>query len=266
MLDLNKIYNVNCLNGLQLLDDNSIDCVITSPPYNVGIKYSDWNDELPWSEYLDFMQSVFNAIRRVLRADGRLAINIPYDVNLHERGSRKSLLCEFYNILHNANLNYTANVLLYENTPERAKQTAWGSWLSSSSPYIYNNFECVMLGYKEQWNKISKGTSYFTDSPEHKKEFMQLVSGKWLYSPETSGLTKANFSLDIPLNALKILTYENDIILDPFIGSGTTAIACRQLNRNYIGFEISKEYYDIAYHRLSSDNQIDNIVLNEFFE
>ena len=133
------------------------------------------------------------------------------------------------------------------------------------APYIYNPKECVIIAYKELWKKEAK-CPYFKDednkpspTPQYsldgsnnskKKEFIKLTSGSWKYNAETQGLTKANFSKDIPLNALKILSDKDDIILDPFMGSGTTGVACQQLGRNFIGYEISQEYFNIAKKRI----------------
>jgi site-specific DNA-methyltransferase (adenine-specific) len=85
---------------------------------------------------------------------------------------------------------------------------------------------------------------------EDKKEFMNLVFGRWEYFADTKSLTKATFSLDIPSKAIKILTYKNDIVLDPFMGSGTTAVAAETLNRKWIGIELSENYTNIARERV----------------
>ena len=132
---------------------------------------------------------------------------------------------------------------LNEAQAQRPKYTSWGSWLSPSAPYIYNPKECMIIAYKKEWKKEKPGKSYFNEG--NKREFMDLVFGSWKYCAEMRGLTDANFSLDIPLSALKILSFEGDIVLDPFMGSGTTAEACIRLNRRYIGFEISQKYCDV---------------------
>jgi site-specific DNA-methyltransferase (adenine-specific) len=85
-----------------------------------------------------------------------------------------------------------------------------------------------------------------------KDEFMKNVTGIWDYRAETQGLTEANFSLDLPLTCLKMLTYANDLVLDPFSGSSSTALACLMTNRNYLGFEISEKYWKIGNDRLQN--------------
>jgi site-specific DNA-methyltransferase (adenine-specific) len=246
MMELNKIYNQNCIEGMkEHIDDNSIDCIITSPPYNVGIEYDEWNDKMNSKEYFIFTKSWLEQTYRCLKPDGRIVINILYEVNMQENGGRIFIMSEYWKIMQEVGFKFAGIVDLQEIQPQRVKFTAWGSWLSASAPYIYNPKECLIIGYKERWKKDNSGISYFKETEKNKEEFKELVSGMWKYNAETKGLTVANFSYDIPLKALKILTFENDIVLDCFMGSGTTAEACIRLNRNYVGFEISKEYCEI---------------------
>jgi DNA modification methylase len=153
---------------------------------------------------------------------------------------------------------------------EKSGQLIWcgNSWMSCSSPYIYNPKECVILGYKKhhikkvkgepQWKgevvnveqedgTIKKKTVY---SEENKKEFISLVYGQWNYFADTRSLTKATFSMDIPTKAIKILTYKNDVVLDPFAGSGTSLVAAEILDRRWIGIELSANYCEIARNRV----------------
>jgi DNA modification methylase len=153
---------------------------------------------------------------------------------------------------------------------ERSGQLVWcgNSWMSASSPYIYNPKECVILAYKKTKKKLTKGESQWLGefkkilqddgtykekmvySDQNKKEFMHLVFGRWDYFADTKSLTKATFSLDIPSKAIKILTYKNDIVLDPFMGSGTTAVAAELLDRRWLGIELSENYTEIARNRI----------------
>ena len=259
-MELNKIYQGDCLDILKTIPNNIIDLVVTSPPYNVGIDYDEWNDNLPFKDYLEFTKNWLSEVYRVLKRDGRIAINIPYEINIKERGGRILLISEYWNIMTEIGFNFAGIVDLRELAPQRSKLTAWGSWLSPSAPYIYNPKECVIIAYKEQWKKEHKGESYF--NTDNKKEFIDLVSGVWDYTAETRGLTKANFSLDIPEKAIKILSWKHDTVLDPFIGSGTTAIACVNTDRNYIGIELSKEYVKLAEERINKVKEQTRILWN----
>jgi DNA modification methylase len=140
--------------------------------------------------------------------------------------------------------------------------------MSPSAPYIYNPKECVILAYKKnhikkvkgepQWKSelidlqqedgtVKKKTLY---QDEDKKEFMELVYGQWDYFADTKQMTKATFSMDIPMKAIKILTYKNDLVLDPFCGSGTSAAAAEILHRRWIGIELSPNYCEVSRERV----------------
>lgn len=128
-----------------------------------------------------------------------------------------------------------------------AKRTAWGSWLSASSPYINSPFEGVLILYKDKWKKDRKGVSDID-----KEEFIKLTRGIWNIKTETRGLTKANFSVDFASKCVKLLSYQEDLVYDPFMGSGTIGVVCKNNNRNYIGSEISSNYCNIAYNRINA--------------
>jgi DNA modification methylase len=128
----------------------------------------------------------------------------------------------------------------------------------------------VILAYKKSKKKLNKGESQWEGShtkitledgtlkdkviydDDDKREFMNLVFGRWEYFADTRSLTKATFSMDIPMKAIKILSYKNDIILDPFMGSGTSAVAAEMLQRRWLGIELSSNYTDIARKRVQS--------------
>ena len=94
---------------------------------------------------------------------------------------------------------------------------------------------------------------------EDKDEFMELVFGEWNYFADTRSLTKATFSEDLPSKAIKILTFKDDLVLDCFSGSGTTAISAKKLGRRYLGFEISKEYFNISQKRIKKLETLEKI-------
>lgn len=251
-IEVNNIYNMDCIKGMKLMPDNTIDLIITSPPYNVGVQYDSYNDLLSKKEYFKFMEQWLNEGFRILKNDGRLAINLPFEINMKKQNKgRVFLMGEIWNIMQQIGYNWAGMALLKEKAPHRVKHSAWGSFNSPSAPYIYNPTEGVIIAYKKQWKKEYKGISYFNKS--NQQEFINLCSGIWDYSADTKPQTIATYSLDFPLKILKILSWENDIVLDPFIGSGTTAVACKKLKRKYIGFEISKKYYEIAEKRISQE-------------
>lgn len=263
-MEINKIYNGDILEMFGKTPDNFIDLIVTSPPYNVGIDYSDWDDQKPMQDYFDWCKEWLSEAYRSLKDDGRIAINIPYEVNVQDRGGRVFIVSEYWQLMKEVGFKFFGLVDLEENSPHRIKTTAWGSWMSSSGPYIYNPKECVILAYKNSSKKLEKGNAQWeyeevdvlgktkrVYKQEDKDEFMELVFAQWKYFADTRSLTKATFSEDIPAKAIKILTYKDDLVLDCFSGSGTTALSAKKLGRNYIGFELSPEYHKISEKRLN---------------
>jgi site-specific DNA-methyltransferase (adenine-specific) len=268
MIETNRIINGDCIEVMKTFPENSIDLIVTSPPYNCSIKYDTYDDTKSMDEYWDFTRKWLKESLRVLKDDGRIAVNVPIEMNVKDRGGRILFNAEFYSKMMEVGFNYFGIVDLTENSPHRVRQTAWGSWMSCSQPYIYNPKECVILGYKNSPKKLQKGEPQWVGVPteielengtkktkvmyedDDKKEFMNLVFGRWEYFADTKSLTKATFSTDIPDKAIKILTYKNDIVLDPFAGSGTSCVAAEILDRRWIGIELSPTYTDIARKRV----------------
>ena len=268
MLETNKIINGDCVKVMASLPESCVDLIVTSPPYNVGIDYDSYDDRQSMEDYWQFTKNWLSESYRILKDDGRIAVNIPYEVNVQDRGGRILFMSEFYQIMKNLGFKFFGLVDLNEQSPHRSKTTAWGSWMSPSAPYIYNPKECVILGYKKNHIKKVKGEPQWKGElvdleqedgtikqkmmyqDEDKKEFMSLVYGQWEYFADTKQQTKATFSMDIPLKAIKILTYRNDIVLDPFTGSGTSLVAAEVSGRRWLGIELSENYVKVAKDRV----------------
>ncbi len=267
-METNKIYNGDCIEVMRTFPENSIDLIVTSPPYGVGIEYDTHNDDVPFTEYKEFSVSWLSEAYRVLKDDGRIALNIPYEINRQDKGGRIFMVAELWKIMQDIGYKFYGLVDLNENSPHRSKTTAWGSWMSPSAPYIYNPKECVILAYKKNHIKKVKGEPQWKGDiidlqqedgttkkktvyqEEDKKEFMELVYGQWDYFADTKQMTKATFSMDIPMKAIKIQTYKNDLVLDPFCGSGTSMAAAEILHRRWVGIELSPNYTEVAKERV----------------
>ena len=268
MIETGKIINGDCIEVMKTFPEGSIDLLVTSPPYNVNIAYDVHKDDLPMDEYYEWSKDWLREAFRLLKDDGRIAVNVPNELNVQERGGRILFVAEFWMMMKEVGFKFSGLVDLTENSPHRVRQTAWGSWMSASAPYVYNPKECVIIAYKKSSKKLTKGVSQWLGTPtevtnedgkvrtkmvyqdEDKKEFMNLVFGRWEYFADTRSLTKATFSMDIPSKAIKILSYKNDIVLDPFMGSGTSAFAAELLDRRWIGIELSPDYTEIARKRV----------------
>ena len=268
MLETKRIIQGDCVIEMAKLPESTVDLIVTSPPYNVGIDYDSHDDRMIMDEYWEWTEQWLTQAYRLIKDDGRVAINIPYEVNVQDRGGRVLFMSEFWTIMKKVGFQFYGLVDLDENSPHRSKTTAWGSWMSPSSPYIYNPKECVVLAYKKERIKKVKGEPQWKGElvdleqedgtikqkmmyqDEDKKEFMSLVYGQWEYFADTKQQTKATFSMDIPLKAIKILTYKNDIVLDPFTGSGTSLVAAEVSGRRWIGIELSENYTKVATDRV----------------
>jgi site-specific DNA-methyltransferase (adenine-specific) len=267
---IGKVINGSCIDVMSKMPINSIDLILTSPPYGVGINYDVHDDDVVFEEYLKFTKTWLTEAYQLLKDDGRIAINIPYEINRQDKGGRIFFVSEVYQIMKRVGFKFFGIVDLEEDSPHRSKTTAWGSWMSPSSPYIYNPKECVILAYKHKHIKTVKGEPQWKGVPTEveqedgtikkkvvyedmdKKEFMELVFGQWNYFADTKSLTKATFSMDIPTRAIKILSYKNDIVLDPFNGSGTSCVAAEILDRRWIGIELSPNYAEISRKRIQA--------------
>jgi len=263
-----KVINGDCIKVMSEMPESFVDLIVTSPPYGVGIAYDSFDDDMEFEQYKVFSANWLREAYRVLKDDGRIAINIPYEINRQDKGGRILMVSEVWQIMKNIGFKFYGIVDLEEDSPHRSKTTAWGSWMSPSAPYIYNPKECVILAYKKTHIKKVKGEPEWVGEvidleqedgttkkktvyqEEHKKEFMDLVYGQWDYFADTKQMTKATFSLDIPMKAIKILTYRNDLVLDPFVGSGTSLCAAEIGGRRWIGIELSENYTKVAKDRV----------------
>lgn len=248
-MELNNIYNEDCISGIKKIKDNSIDIVITSPPYNLDIKYSDYDDKKPLEDYLDFVKKLCKELFRVTKDGGRVCFNIPPDIGNLKDNSKVSLDSLYYNILSEVGFHYRTKIIWNKNTI--SARTAWGSFCSPSNPNVLPSFEYVLVFYKE--NPKKEGLKENIDII--KDEFIPWTNGLWTIATESAKKIghPAPYPVELCTRLLKMFSYKNDVVLDPFMGSGTTAVSAININRNYIGFELSKEYCDIANNRISKE-------------
>lgn len=246
MLEINNIYNMDCIDGLKSLDDNCIDLIVTSPPYNLGIEYDSWDDLMPTEDYLAWCKEWLAECYRVLKDDGRICIDHYFHCFPRNKdGVHYSWfpLFDLKNIMDDIGYGFHSVAIWDDLT--FSKQSAWGSWLSASSPHILSPYEGILIGYKKQWKKQSSG-----ESTIDKETFMEGVSGVWNIGT-TTGYTIACFPEKLPKLCIELFSYKGDTVLDPFSGSGTTCYVAKGLNRKYIGFELSTAYYNASIARMN---------------
>lgn len=237
------------------IDDNAIDLIVTSPPYNVGIDYGDYNDKGIYKEYLDFSIQWLKRAIKTLKNDGRMCLNIPLDKN---KGGQKSVATDLTYLAKEVGFQYHSTIIWNEGNISR--RTAWGSFLSASAPYVIAPVEVIVVLYKNTWKKQKRGISDI-----NKKDFMDWTNGLWTFQGESKKRIghPAPFPLELPRRCIKLFTYVGDIVLDPFLGSGTTLIACHNNNRKGIGVEIDPKYYDLAIKRITIECRLDQLTLTD---
>jgi site-specific DNA-methyltransferase (adenine-specific) len=232
---------------------SSIDLIVTSPPYNVDIEYDGYKDDIPYDKYLEFTEKWLRIAYKLLKPDGRICLNIPLDKSKGREGEGfQSIYADIVSIAKKVGLKYFSTIIWNESNISR--RTAWGSFASASAPYVIAPVEVIVLLYKHSWKKLRKGTSDITA-----EKFKEWTLGLWSFqgeNPERVG-HPAPFPLELPKRCIKLFSYVDDIILDPFVGSGTTLIAAYLLRRRAIGIDISKKYCEIAKERLIREAKVD---------
>jgi site-specific DNA-methyltransferase (adenine-specific) len=222
--------------------ENSIDLTVTSPPYNVDISYGGYDDGIPYEKYLEFSEKWLTKALVLSKDDGRLCLNIPLDKN---KGGQQSVYADLTGVAKRVGWKYHTTIIWNEQNISR--RTAWGSWMSASAPYAIAPVEAILVLYKKHWKKTRKGESDIT-----RNEFMEWTNAFWTFSGESKKRIghPAPFPVELPRRCIKLFSYVDDTIMDPFLGSGTTLIACLETGRKGVGIEINREYYDLASRRM----------------
>ncbi len=229
--------------SLEVIPSDSIDLIVTSPPYNVDIQYGAHRDNLSYAEYLEFSRTWLERCFSFLREDGRLCLNIPLDKN---KGGQQSVGADLTALAKQVGYQYHATIIWNEGNISR--RTAWGSWKSAAAPYVIAPVELIVVLYKKKWKK----TSGSQKSDITREEFMAWTNGLWTFSGESKKRIghPAPFPLELPMRCIKLFSFVGDTVLDPFAGSGTTLIAAIMLNRKAIGIEIDSTYCALAKQRI----------------
>ena len=247
------IYNDDILK-LSSLAVNCIDLIVTSPPYNVDIKYGKHDDKMSYDDYLDFTRDWLKACLRLAKDDGRFCLNIPLDKN---KGGQQSVCADITTIAKKVGWHYHSTIIWNEGNISR--RTAWGSWLSASAPYVIAPVEVIIVFYKSQWKKKQKGKSDIS-----KEEFMEWTNGVWTFNGESKKKIghPAPFPVELPKRCIKLFSYIGDKVLDPFVGSGSTLIACAVNDRIGIGVDIDVSYCELAKKRLIKECAVEQLTLS----
>ncbi|MCD6330296.1 MAG: site-specific DNA-methyltransferase [Candidatus Cloacimonetes bacterium] len=230
---------------MSIIPRNSLHLMITSPPYNVSKEY---DKDLSLDEYLEMLKKVFEETFRVLVNGGRACINVanlgrkPY-IPLSDYISRMMI---------NIGFNMRGEII-WNKASSASPSTAWGSWMSASNPILRDIHEYILIFSKGEYKRDRKRKEKeLKQNSITKDNFMEWTKSIWTFNAESARRVghPAPFPIDLPYRLIQLYSFETDIIIDPFIGSGTTAIAALKSKRNFVGFEISEEYVKIAENRI----------------
>lgn len=224
------------------IPDNSLHLMVTSPPYNVTKEY---DEDLSLKEYLQLLRNVFSKTYRVLVYGGRACVNVanlgrkPY-IPLSDYISQMMIEIGFL---------MRGEIIWYKGAGAGVSM-AWGSWQSAANPVLRDTHEYIMI--------FSKG-SFSRKKPEDKEDtitrdqFMEWTKSVWIMNPESARKVQhpAPFPVELPYRLIQLYTYKGDIVLDPFMGSGSTAVAALKSDRKYVGYDVDPEYVKLAEERVT---------------
>ncbi|AFH50332.1 DNA modification methylase [Ignavibacterium album JCM 16511] len=227
------------------------DLIITSPPYNVDIKYNSHKDDISYDEYLEFSEKWIYNCFNWSKPQGRFALNCPLDKN---KGGQQSVGADLTSIAKRVGWKYHSTIIWNEGNISR--RTAWGSWLSASAPFVIAPVELIIIFYKDQWKK----TSGSKVSDITRDEFIEWTNGLWSFNGESKKRIghPAPFPKELPRRLVKLFSFVGDIIFDPFVGSGTTIIEAVNNNRVGVGLDIDPNYCEIAKRRIKNESIVFN--------
>lgn len=236
---VNRIYT-HTSEDMKEIPDNSIHLMITSPPYNVTKEY---DEDLTLREYLRLIESVMKETYRVLVNGGRACVNI---ANV---GRKPYIpLSDYINsIMTEIGFNNRGQII-WDKAASAGGSCAWGSWQSASNPILRDVHEYILIYSKGNLSR-KKGIDTI-----HREDFLEWTKSIWRMNTESAKRVKhpAPFPEELPHRLINLYSFENDVVLDPFMGSGTTAVAALKNKRRFVGYEISEDYTKIANDRISN--------------
>jgi len=226
---------------LEELPNNSIHLMVTSPPYNVGKEY---DEDSTLGEYLEFLKKVWKEVHRVLVPGGRVCINV---ANL---GRKPYIPLHAFIVKDMQDLGFLMRgEIIWNKASSASPSTAWGSWLSAANPTLRDIHEYILVFSKGVFKRKSMNKRKSTIT---KDEFLNFTKSIWTFPAEPAHKIghPAPFPVELPYRLIQLYTFEGEVVLDPFIGSGQTAIAALKTNRHYVGYDIEEEYVKLAERRI----------------
>ena len=230
---------------LSMIPDESVHLMVTSPPYNVG---KDYDEDLGLEEYRGLLRGVFGEVHRKLVVGGRACVNV---ANL---GRRPYIPLHSYIIEEMAEIGFLMRgEIIWSKAASAGSSTAWGSWLSASNPTLRDIHEYILVFSKGSMRREKEGR----ESTITRGEFLEYTKSIWSFPTESAKRVghPAPFPVELPYRLIQLYTFQGDVVLDPFCGSGTTCIAALRTNRHFIGVDNSEEYVELARKRIREESE-----------
>lgn len=227
------------------MDDLPDDCVhlmVTSPPYNVG---KDYDEDFTLAEYLSLLKRVWQETHRVLVPGGRACINI---ANL---GRKPYIPLHAFIINDMLDLGFLMRgEIIWNKAASASPSTAWGSWLSAANPTLRDIHEYILVFSKKNFGRKNPGKR---ENSIVRDEFLEFTKSIWTFPAESAKKVghPAPFPIELPYRLIQLYTFKDEVVLDPFMGSGQTALAALKTNRHYVGYDIDKNYIELAEQRIN---------------
>ena len=222
------------------LPDSCVHLMVTSPPYNARKEY---DEDLTLEEYLSLLRAVFRETYRVLVPGGRACINL---ANLGRRPYIPLSAYVTHLMLEEGFL--MRGEIIWDKGSSAGASTAWGSWLSASNPVLRDVHEYILIFSKGFYKRDGEGR----DSTVTRDQFLEYTRSIWSFPAESASRVghPAPFPVELPYRLIQLLTFAGEVILDPFMGSGSTAIAAIESQRRYVGYEVDRDYLRLAEKRI----------------
>lgn len=238
--------------NMKELPDNSVHLMITSPPYNVSKEY---DEDLSLKEYFNLLRKAFQETYRVLVNGGRACINV---ANL---GRKPYIPLSDYISTMMIELGFNMRgEIIWNKAASASPSTAWGSWMSAANPILRDIHEYILVFSKGDYSRKRIGK----ENSISKEDFMLWTKSLWTMNAESAKRIghPAPFPIELPHRLINLYSFKGDIVLDPFMGSGTTAIAALKSHRKYVGYEINKDYLTLCERRISTYENQQEIALD----
>jgi DNA modification methylase len=239
---LNKVF-CKTSEKMEELPEKSVHLMVTSPPYNVSKEY---DRDLTLEQYRSLLKNVFSEIYRVLVTGGRACVNI---ANV---GRNPYIPLHSYIIQDMIDIGFLMRgEIIWDKSASSGASTAWGSWKSASNPTLRDVHEYILIFSKESFSRKKRGG---TDTIS-RDEFLEFTKSVWAFPTESAKRVghPAPFPIELPYRLIQFYTFEGDVVLDPFMGSGTTAISALRSGRFFVGYDNKMEYVELANERIKAE-------------